>query len=210
MRRPGRGRSQSPRALEPPPWVRLHRRAIPPTDIAELDILRVTTAPRTCLDLAHAGRTDVIPIAVRLGLVTPAELRSQLDAAPGRRGRRRAAQAVAAAADAPWSPAEQLAHMRFREAGLSGWVANPRVRTAVGSFRPDIAFEDVRLAIEIDGRAFHGADRFEADRRRHNALVEAGWTVLQVTSRQLVDEPERVVALVRRTLTRLRATRRSA
>jgi len=52
--------------------------------------------------------------------------------------------------------------------------------------------------IEIDGRQFHiGADVFESDRRRQNALVLRHWTVLRYTYRRLVEEPDQVVAEIR-------------
>jgi very-short-patch-repair endonuclease len=58
------------------------------------------------------------------------------------------------------------------------------------------------LAIEIDGREFHGPDTFEADRRRDTDLQLSGWMVLHFTWRMLVDEPEWVVAVVKRALRR--------
>jgi very-short-patch-repair endonuclease len=41
---------------------------------------------------------------------------------------------------------------------------------------------------------------FEGDRRRDQRLTTAGWTVLRVTARQLVFEPELVVATLTRAL----------
>ena len=70
----------------------------------------------------------------------------------------------------------------------------------------DIAFPLVLLAIEIDGWAWHSdPERFQDDRRRQNALVAAGWTVLRFTWADLIERPEQVVATVVRTLTRLRS-----
>ena len=47
--------------------------------------------------------------------------------------------------------------------------------------------------IEVDGRKHHGAEAFESDRWRQNALILAGWTVLRFTWAMLVREPENVV-----------------
>jgi hypothetical protein len=56
-------------------------------------------------------------------------------------------------------------------------------------------------AQEIDGWETHGTRlAFEEDRRRRNRLVLAGYTVLNFTYRQLVDEPEWVIACIRRAL----------
>ena len=58
------------------------------------------------------------------------------------------------------------------------------------------AFPEQRVAIEHDG-AWHGEPgRLARDRRRLNALVAGGWTVLHVTAADL-HEPEALVARVR-------------
>ncbi len=68
----------------------------------------------------------------------------------------------------------------------------------------DLAFPDRRLAIEIDGWAWHhNPERFQEDPRRQNALVAAGWTVLRFTWADLVERPEHVLATVVRILGRL-------
>ena len=73
---------------------------------------------------------------------------------------------------------------------------------------PDIVFEEIKLLVEIDGRAHHSArDVFEADRRRQNQLVAAGWTVLRFTPTQLANDPQEVIASVRATIARLRSAR---
>ena len=58
-----------------------------------------------------------------------------------------------------------------------------------------------RIAIEVDGWAWHvDVERFQADRRRQNALVNAGWTVLRFTWHDLTADPERVIAQIRAAL----------
>lgn len=52
--------------------------------------------------------------------------------------------------------------------------------------RVDLALPDLRLAIEHDGQAVHERPGvFTSDRRRQNALVAAGWTVLRFTAADL-------------------------
>ena len=101
----------------------------------------------------------------------------------------------------PWSRAEREAHRLLRAAGITGWTAN--FATAVGgqAYYVDIAFPGKRLVIEIDGRQHHSDQHsFEADRRRQNDLVGAGWTVLRFTWAMLVNEPEYCVECVRKLL----------
>ncbi len=67
----------------------------------------------------------------------------------------------------------------------------------------DVAFEARRLAVEVDGWAWHcDVDRFAHDRRRQNALVLAGWTVLRFTWHDLMSRPKEVVAEIRAALRR--------
>ena len=45
--------------------------------------------------------------------------------------------------------------------------------------RIDLAYPEVRIGIEADGRVWHsGAAEFSRDRRRANRLAGQGWTVL--------------------------------
>jgi len=104
------------------------------------------------------------------------------------------------------SEAERVAVSLLRAEGIEGWVANYEVRAGDSIMAiADVAFVAVRLAIELDGRAWHvDADQFQRDRRRQNALVKAGWTVLRYTWRDLTEEPDRVIAEIRHTLRILR------
>jgi very-short-patch-repair endonuclease len=58
-----------------------------------------------------------------------------------------------------------------------------------------------RLIVEVDGYAFHGGRAaFERDRRRDAELQAEGLRVMRVTWRQLVGEPDAVVARLTRAL----------
>ena len=97
---------------------------------------------------------------------------------------------------------ERRLHRLLRKAGITGWVANLPVAVGAGkTVRLDLAFEDLKLAIEVDGFAYHsGNDRFQRDRTKQNALVTLGWTVLRFTWSDLTERPEYVVATIRRQL----------
>ena len=55
----------------------------------------------------------------------------------------------------------------------------------------DAAWPDARVAVELDGAAFHGnrAAR-ERDLRRDSALAALGWVVLRFSYARLVSDPE--------------------
>lgn len=97
----------------------------------------------------------------------------------------------------PWSFAERRTHSVLHEAGIEGWVANHPVPIGDSLFYVDVAFREVKLALEIDGR-FHEDDRrqFESDRWRQNALVLNGWTVLRFTWPMVRDHPQALVDTV--------------
>jgi very-short-patch-repair endonuclease len=59
-------------------------------------------------------------------------------------------------------------------------------------------FEE-RIVVELDSRLAHSTSRvIENDHRRDMDLRAAGFTVLRYTWRQLKEEPQRVVADIRR------------
>lgn len=100
------------------------------------------------------------------------------------------------------SAAERLLIEEVRAAGLTGWAANYPVRVgSLGIAVADLAFPRLKLAIEVDGRAWHtSAERFQLDRTRQNRLVNAGWLVLRFTWDDLANRPRYVIATLRATL----------
>jgi very-short-patch-repair endonuclease len=102
----------------------------------------------------------------------------------GRRGWSEVGRLIAVAA-------ERIIKKLLRDAGLTGWVLGHRF----GPHLLDIAFPARRVAIEVDGWAWHvDVERFRADRRKGNALTRAGWTLLRFTWHDLVNRPAEVIA----------------
>lgn len=136
------------------------------------------------------------------------------------------------------SQAERLLSMllskaKLRRGGARGWTANYVVRVTDGgantagavslagaasleraacgfrSARIDFAWPDCKLAVEVDGRAFHSSDEaFENDRDRRNDLEAADWMVLNVTWKGLTRAPDSVVCRIRAALKQRRVGRR--
>ena len=87
----------------------------------------------------------------------------------------------------------------LRRSGTGPWVANHALLDARGVPFAELDFAHIglRIAIEVDGRAFHSDRRsFESDRRRQNALVLDGWLVLRFTWEQIVNDPAGVIATI--------------
>jgi very-short-patch-repair endonuclease len=124
---------------------------------------------------------------------------------PNNRVRRRRVQRTSSN---PWSALEREYHDVFDSHHITGWVANQPLRINGRRPKPDMRFKDVKLICEIDGRAFHsGAKKINADDKRHNEFVAAGWTVLNLTYDMLSD-PDEVVRVVTTTRARLRREQR--
>ena len=75
--------------------------------------------------------------------------------------------------------------------GLPRFVQQHPVVLPFGTVHLDAAVPELRLAIELDGAAFHGSavDR-ERDTRRDVALAALGWVVLRFSYRRLTTDPE--------------------
>ena len=88
-----------------------------------------------------------------------------------------------------------MGRLLARTAG--NWICNYPVLGERGQVVAEIDFADpeLKIAIEVDGRAFHSDRRsFERDRERQNMLVIRGWIVLRFTWERLLNDPEGVVA----------------
>jgi very-short-patch-repair endonuclease len=75
--------------------------------------------------------------------------------------------------------------------GMPVFVQQHRVVLPGGSARLDAALPGLKVAVEMDGAAFHGSpeDR-ERDTRRDVALATLGWVVLRFSYRRLIREPD--------------------
>ncbi len=71
----------------------------------------------------------------------------------------------------------------------------------------DFAFPQHGLAIECDGYQTHGTrEAFENDRLRAARLVSSGWRVMMLTWKQVTEDPDKVIAIIKQALTFGRAT----
>ena len=180
------------------PGVRIRRRDLDPTDVIERRGLRVSDLALTVVEAAvrSGGGVKLMDAALQRKVELPslwsAHLRNK-----GRHGSPRARLLLQAAADGTRSAAERLLARLMNAAGITGWKAN----YAVVGYEVDFAFVGPRVAIEVDGLAFHSnADDFHRDRERQNAIALAGWQVLRFTWLDLVEYPDRVIAEIKRAL----------
>lgn len=73
-------------------------------------------------------------------------------------------------------------------------LARPLINVNVSGYEVDFLWREERLVVEVDGYAFHGGrGSFERDHRRDLDLRAAGFGVMRVTWRQIVEQPEYVL-----------------
>lgn len=170
---------------------RVRRRDLDARDVIERRGLRVTGIPLTVLEAAtcRGGGPAIMDRALQR-MVELAELQRAQRRNSGRHGSKAARHLLCAAAAGARSEAERLFAALMRGARITGWEAN----YGVGPYEVDFAFRKQRVAIEIDGWAFHSdAAAFQKDRTRQNALSLMGWKVLRFTWLDLTVHSQRVV-----------------
>jgi very-short-patch-repair endonuclease len=96
---------------------------------------------------------------------------------------------------------ERLARRVLEDAGLPAPAHQYPVTLPSGRIRLDLAYPGAKLAIELDGYAWHMDRRaFERDRERDNQLRAMGWTVLRFTWAVVRYDPASMIELIRRFL----------
>jgi hypothetical protein len=73
----------------------------------------------------------------------------------------------------------------------------------------DLAYPDLKIAIELDGRVHLREDVWERDLPRQNDLVLLGWTVLRFSWARFARDPDRVIGEIRAAVDAARRARRS-
>jgi very-short-patch-repair endonuclease len=169
--------------------VRVHRyRAL--DRVTTYEGCRITTPAATIADLAPTLNTRdlarVVEQAQVLRLATRAELIAVL---PGSRSP--ALKQALAQPRLTRSEAERRLLELIAKAGLPRPLTNVRI----GRHEVDLHWPAQRLVVEVDGYAFHSTrEAFERDRARDADLMALGQRVFRVTWRQIVDEPEALIA----------------
>lgn len=181
--------------------VRIIRR-VPPAIVPGHDGLRL--APRRealadtlmCTSLERAQQ--VLDLALQRRWLSVDDLGRIVSqrAGHGRKGVAQLRKLLSRASSGSRSEAEhRMARLLKRSGGQ--WIANYPIHDDAGRVIAEIDFADprYRIAVEVDGRAFHSDHRaFEHDRKRQNMLALKGWIVLRFTWERIVHDPDGVLA----------------
>ncbi|MGB7588275.1 MAG: type IV toxin-antitoxin system AbiEi family antitoxin domain-containing protein [Solirubrobacterales bacterium] len=157
--------------------IRLHRpRSLLPEQITRRSAIPVTIPARTLDDLQRVVPAEQHRRAIRqaavLGLASEPVLIH----------------------DGTRSELERLFLRHCRKCGLPA----PEVNVRIDSMEVDFLWRDRRLIVETDGYRYHrGRAAFEDDRNRDLKLRALGYSVIRLTYRQVVEQPQRITDALR-------------
>ena len=168
--------------------LRRHQLHLTPSEVVRLPSgLYVTTGLRTLIDcaglLSREALVCALDNALHRHLVTRAELAAAVTAQRWCPGAQRWRWAVVRADGRAESAGETLARLLLLPA-LPGLVPQHQLRDASGRIvaRFDLGNEDLRLAVEVDGKAGHEGERMAAkDQRRDRTTDRLGWRTERCT-----------------------------
>lgn len=182
-----------PRYQASVPGAIIRHRQLPADDVVINCGLRVTSL---ALSVLEAGM-KVVDSALLREKVTEEQLRAAVDRRRGSRDVEHLRKILLGIGSGARSAAEREAVRIFTSAGITGWIANYPSR----GYIIDFAFPAAKVAVEIDGIAYHANDahRFQHDRHRNNAL-SGDWNVLHFTWKDLIERPDYVIETVSKAL----------
>lgn len=182
------------------------------SDITEHEGLVITTPERTLVDIAQDVSLALVVAfgdhILRQQLATRGAIAECLARSRGRRGVRRARQAVDLLDPRAESPPESVLRVTLISAGLPAPTPQLVIRSATGGFlaRSDLVYEEERIIIEYDGEHHLTPEQQARDADRRHSLAIDGWLVVTITRRDLRD-PRRAVRKVEEALRQRRSER---
>lgn len=187
--------------------IAIRRRALDPCDITTRHGIPVTTPVVTLIDQALVLSPPQLEAAIneadKLGLISPPELRRELDRYAGRPG----APALRTVLDRrTFRLTDSELERRFLPLARRAGLGPPQTQAWVNGFRVDFYWPDLGLVVETDGLTYHRTPAQQArDRQRDQAHAAAGLTSLRFTHAQVRYEPEHVERVLATVARRLRA-----
>lgn len=175
----------------------VHNGPLPADDVTVRDGLRLLSVERVTCDLLCTARArDAIAVADFMLAAQPVDLREKFRAEIGERlrgrrdprGTRRGAVILDLATGRAESPAEswlllEVVELRFPWPEVNWSLLSPSGREV---YRLDLAWPDLRIALEYNGYAVHLGREVE-DERRAEDLRRRGWIVITATGADLAD-----------------------
>jgi very-short-patch-repair endonuclease len=174
--------------------ITVHRSQLQPDEVTQVEGIPATTPTRTIIDLAP--RTDLehlLAQAYAKHLTSRQKLLSLSARYPSRPG----VPTLRALLDATPARTRSKPERNLLALIRNARLPEPRVNTRLHGWEVDFFWPEHRLVVEVDALSTHTSPRdFERDRRKDAELTLRGYTVIRVTRRQIVEEPEAVIARI--------------
>ncbi|HEY0813508.1 MAG TPA: DUF559 domain-containing protein [Pseudonocardia sp.] len=179
------------------PGLAFRRDALAPDEIVQVGRVRVTSAARTAFDL---GRVTPVVHAI-LGVdavrhacgVTPDDIGTIASRHPGVQGVGQLPQVLRRSTHLAESPMESRIRLAIEDACLP----LPVLQHQVGPYVLDMAYPELKIAVEYDGAQHLQPARARRDLRRQAYLTAAGWTVVRFAASVVLYEPWKISADLR-------------
>jgi very-short-patch-repair endonuclease len=188
------------------PRVAVHRSlTLAPSDRRQIDQITVTSPTRTLLDLARSLSMGALELAMedafRSGLSSPGRLESCFSKVEAERRagapRLRTLLETRSGGAGTGSGGEVRLEGLLRRHGLPRPVRQHPVTNGGRTIYVDLAYPELRLAIEFDSLRWHtGRTKLDNDAERRNLLRAANWDLLTVTHTMIRRRPSDTAALV--------------
>ncbi|MDR7084599.1 hypothetical protein J2X01_003910 [Arthrobacter ginsengisoli] len=198
------------------PHVIVHRMKLNDDEITLLDGIPITTPERTWLDLAEMLTIDELVVAgdscVRVPrlefegrevpLCSLGDLQRMIDRHKGKRGIRRAREALELIRVGSDSPQESLLRLAMVRAGLPEPELNVPIIDDAGTqhHEPDLSYRKYRIGIEYEGELRGDEGQIVRDITRSERYTALGWTEVRLSKRHMHNDAKAAVAKVRAAL----------
>jgi very-short-patch-repair endonuclease len=184
------------------PGLLVRRDELAPDEITHMAGWAVTSPLRTAYDLAR--RLPMVEAVVALDAlafgqkIAPADVLLLARRHLGSRGSAQLPEVIALSNELAESPMETRIRLALHFAGLPA----PVLQHPVGPYRLDLAYPDLMVAVEYDGRHHLDADQALYDLHRATYLGGCGWIVLRFRAAVVFGQPWWIASAVREALRR--------
>lgn len=198
------------------PHVIVHRMKLYTDEVTTVDGIPVTTPERTWLDMAELLSVDELVVmgdsCVRLPraefedrdmpLCSLADLQRMIDRHKGKRGLRKAKEALSLMRVGSDSPQETLLRLAIVRAGLPEPELNVPIIGDDGRRRhePDLSYRKYRIGVEYEGEHHGDEGQIVRDIARSENYEALGWTEVRISKRHMLNDAKPAVAKIRTAL----------
>lgn len=198
------------------PHIVVHRMKLYEDEVTMVDGVAVTTVERTWLDMAEMLTVDELVVmgdsCVRrprvefegrhAPLCTLEDLQRMIDRHRGKRGLRKAKEAIRLIRVGSDSPQESLLRLAMVRAGLPEPELNVPIDARDGGrfLQADLSYKKYRIGIEYEGEGHGNEAQVVRDISRSERYEALGWTEVRISKRHMVNDAKSAVAKIRTAL----------